>query len=362
MKRFGMVPARRIAVIGVGIGGLTSALALHAAGFGVAVYERAARLAEEGAGLQVTPNAGRVLVHLGLGPALAACGEEAGEQTFHHFRTGHVLRRVDLGGVAGRFGVPHYRMHRADLQALLAEALATRAPDALRLGHRLERVVQRRSEVRLVFADGGEETADLVVGADGIRSALRDELFPEGGRARFTGYVSLRALVPMAKLPEPLRTARVHFGGGRFLTQYPIRRGALMNVSAAYCTDSWTEEGWRIRARSGEMREAFADFNDDVRALLACVSDDTAFRWGLFGREPLRRWVHGRVVLLGDAAHPMLPYMAQGAAMAIEDAMVLARALSASGGHAEEALVRYEAARLPRANWVAGLTRTMGAI
>lgn len=155
---------------------------------------------------------------------------------------------------------------------------------------------------------------------------MQDTLFAAGGAPHFTGYTAWRGLVPAADLPEARRGTEISFGFGRFLIHYPLRRGTLLNVAAFVRTEAWTEEGWRIPGAPGEFRAALADYHADAREVVARVPAGTLFRWGLFGRAPLERWVADRIALLGDAAHPMLPYMAQGAAMAIEDAMVLARA------------------------------------
>ena len=283
-------PVRRVAVVGGGIGGLTTALALHQAGFQVTVFERATALAEVGAALQVAPNAGRVLVHLGLGPALAACGAVSGITLFRHARTGHVLRRIDSVGAAARFGVPYYRVHRADLQAALAQALATRDPGTLRLGWNLSHIAPRPDGVGLSFANGREEQTDLLVAADGIRSIVRAALFPADAPPRFLGYAGWRAVIPTAALPARLREEGVSFGGGRFIIQYPIRRGEQLNIGAWARADHWVEEGWRIPGRAADLRAAFADYHDGVRDLLARVPESTLFRWGFFGRSPLPNW------------------------------------------------------------------------
>lgn len=351
---------QRVAVVGGGIGGLTTALALLDRGFAVAVFEQARYLTETGAGLQVAPNAGRVLHHLGLGAALATSGAEAGITTMRHGRTGDILRVVNHATLRERHGLPQYRPHRADLQAMLAEALARRDPTALRLGRRLAAATPGPDGVELRFEDGQTDRADLLVAADGIRSVVRDKLFPSGGAPRFTGYTAWRGLIPAGRLSAALHRAEISFGFGRFLIHYPIRHGTLINVAAFVHTDAWTEEGWRIAGCPDELREAFADYHADAREVIARIPEETLFRWGIFDRPPLKRWVVDRIALLGDAAHPMLPYMAQGAAMAIEDAMLLARALSADRGDPDTGLARYEAARLPRANLIARLSAAMG--
>jgi salicylate hydroxylase len=221
------------------------------------------------------------------------------------------------------------------------------APGALRLGCRLEGLVPGDHGVELWFGDGRSVTADLVVGADGIRSTVRDLLFGPTA-ATFTGFVAWRGLVPTAELPPSLTGSVVSFGNGRNIVRYPVRRGELVNFVAAARRDGWEAEGWTIPASHEEFLAEFADFDDETRALIAQPQQGSLFKWGLFGRTLLPSWRSGRVVLLGDAAHPMLPFLGQGGAMAIEDAMVLSRALALESDP-ERALSRYEEARLSRA-------------
>jgi salicylate hydroxylase len=337
----------KIAIVGAGIGGLAAALALAQAGFTVEVYERAPALLDQGAGITMAPNATRVLFHLGLEPALVSTAAAPSSTDYRHYRTGFVFKRIDHQSSRERFGYPHLRFHRWDLQEAMVGQLNLIAPGALRLGWRLEGLTQGDRGVELSFADGRAITAELVVGADGIRSTVRDLLFGPTA-ATFTGFAAWRGLVLTAGLSPSLAGSVVSFGNGRNIVRYPVRRGELVNFVAAARRDGWEAEGWTIPASHDEFLAEFADFDDETRALIARPQLGSLFKWGLFGRTLLPSWRSGRVVLLGDAAHPMLPFLGQGGAMAIEDAMVLSRALALESDP-ERALSRYEEARRPRA-------------
>jgi salicylate hydroxylase len=198
---------------------------------------------------------------------------------------------------------------------------------------------------------------NLVVAADGIRSLTRTVLFG-ADQPHFEGYVAWRGLVLADNVPERIRVSGASFGNGRFIVSYPIRRRELMNFVAFARSEKWEEEGWRIPSRLSELQQAFGDFHDDVQALIRETPPDRLFKWGIFGRPRLSSWIHGRVVLLGDAAHPMLSYMTQGAAMAIEDALMLARALKLENDP-EQGLRRWEAARMPRVSRVSDASAAM---
>jgi salicylate hydroxylase len=337
----------KIAIVGAGIGGLAAALALAQAGFTVEVYERAPALLDQGAGITMAPNATRVLFNLGLEPALVSTAAAPSSTDYRHYRTGFVFKRIDHQSSRERFGYPHLRFHRWDLQEAMVGQLNLIAPGALRLGWRLEGLTQGDRGVELSFADGRAITAELVVGADGIRSTVRDLLFGPTA-ATFTGFAAWRGLVLTAGLSPSLAGSVVSFGNGRNIVRYPVRRGELVNFVAAARRDGWEAEGWTIPASHDEFLAEFADFDDETRALIARPQLGSLFKWGLFGRTLLPSWRSGRVVLLGDAAHPMLPFLGQGGAMAIEDAMVLSRALALESDP-ERALSRYEEARRPRA-------------
>ncbi|MFT3973743.1 MAG: FAD-dependent oxidoreductase [Amaricoccus sp.] len=330
---------RTIAVVGGGVGGLAAALALARRGADVTLWERAPELGEVGAGLQIGPNGVAVLEALGVAGRLAAQASLPEAVELREHRSGRLVARVPLGAAArARYGRPYWHLHRADLLAALADA-AVAAGVRLRLGHE----IAAADDIELAGAE-------VVVAADGVRSRLRAATGADGG-ARFTGQVAWRGLVPADRLPPVLArpAARVWMAPGRHLVSYPLRDGRLVNFVAVEERAAWADEGWRQPGDPAELRRAFADFGGDAGALVAAVSD--CFLWGLFGHPPLPRWQAGRVVLLGDACHPMLPFLAQGAAMALEDAWTLATALDAAPDPAA-GLATYERLRQVRATRV----------
>ena len=341
-------------VIGAGIGGLAAALALARAGQHVQVCEQAGVLGEVGAGLSITPNAGRALLHLGLGAPLAAIGSTPPLGAIRHYASGDVLVTLAQDQSREKYGVPLYHVHRADLHAALAAALRALQPDAIRTGRALVSLEQGERGVVAHFGDGSTATADGLIGCDGIHSVTRRLLFG-ADRPNFTGYVAWRGLIPgelvAPDLLDPPLCMTV--GPRRMLMRYPLRRGALVNYVAIARRSAWTEEGWSVRATVREVLDEFADFEPRVLRLLALTPPDRLYKWGLFDRDALPTWTRGRVTLLGDAAHPMPPFTGQGAVMAIEDAAILGRA-SAAAATLPEALQRYEQARHARV--VAALT------
>ena len=348
----------KIAIVGGGIGGLTTALAMTQAGFDVTVYERAAQLADQGAGITLAPNATRVLYHLGLGPALEATAVTPPMTEYRHYRTGEVIMRMMTKDYRELYGAPYMRLHRWDLQHAMITRLAQTAPGALRLGSCVDRVERRNSQVELRFADGRTETADVVIAADGIRSTIRETLFHPAPPV-FTGFVAWRGLVNTADLPPHLCESAVAFGQGRHINRYLVRRGELLNFVAVAERHQWAEEGWNIRAPLDELLEEFSSFDEGTRTVISRPVLGQLFKWGLFGRPWLDQWSSGRVVLLGDAAHPMLPFLGQGGANAIEDAMILTRCLK-SEATPEQAFALYQRTRAPRARAATDLAAVRG--
>jgi len=336
----------RIAIVGGGIGGLAAALAMTQAGYAVTVHERSPQLVDQGAGITLAPNATRVLYHLGLGPDLEATSVTPPQTEYRHYRTGEVIMRMMTKDFRAIYGAPYMRLHRWDLQEAMINRLATLAPDALRLGSRVDRLVPRHEHVELRFADGHGEMADVVVAADGIRSAIRESLFNPVPPV-FSGFVAWRGLVDTAQLPPHLRESAVAFGQGRHLNRYLVRRGELLNFVAVAQRDHWEAEGWNIPAPLDEFLEEFSSFDEGTRTIISRPLPGQVFKWGLFGRPWLDEWSHGRIVLLGDAAHPMLPFLGQGAANALEDAMILTRCLTAEPTP-ERAFALYQRTRQPR--------------
>ncbi|UCG73298.1 MAG: FAD-dependent monooxygenase [Chromatiales bacterium] len=338
-----------IAIVGAGIGGLTAALALQQSGRRVRVYEQVDRLGEVGAGLTLSPNATRILIGLGLEEPLRAVAIAPDVQIIQHYQTGRGLVQVTRGAdTERRYGAPYWQIHRADLHDTLLAAVRSRDPECIRLGHRLTDCDQDGDTVTLHFQDGRSEPAAALIGADGIRSLVRSRLFGDDA-PHFTGYAVWRGLVPVQSLSRAAMSvpAGVFIGPGRMLAHYLLRDGRLLNYAASTRRKAWTEEGWNIKAPVDELLADFSDFHAAAREILAATPPDGCFRWGLFSRDPLATWSVDRITLLGDAAHPVLPFIGQGANLAIEDALVLARAVAATP-ELGSALARYERARAGR--------------
>jgi salicylate hydroxylase len=346
----------RIAVIGAGIGGLAAACALRERGFEVEVYERAGELGEVGAGLQLGPNAVKVLRALGIEERLLPLACEptnivsvAGDDA--HLRFREPLKAV----IAAQFGAPYLTAHRADLHALLQAKLPTAR---IHLDAQCTGAATLGSAAVASFADGSEIEADIVVGADGINSAVRESLFGAGA-ARFTQQMAWRCIVPIHCVPLRIGPGKsVAIGRDEYVGWigpdghvicYPIRGGALYNIFAGHVSEQWVEESWVVPSSVDELLAGFRGWNEALLDMLAHV--EHCYKWGIRDRDPLARWVSGRVTLLGDAAHPMMPTLAQGAAITLEDAYALARHLA---GHDDPlaGLAAYEAERVPRASKV----------
>ena len=334
-----------VGVVGGGIGGLAAALSLLAAGFDVHVYEQASRLGEVGAGVQVSPNASRILHRVGLAEALAGTGVKPLAWHQRRWDDGRTLLRSPLAEpLEATFGFPHYQMHRADLLFALAGGVPA---ERVHLGHRLTGLEDRGDQVEARFANGAQIEVDVLVGADGIHSEVRGQLFGSD-QPRFTRCVAYRGLVPADLLRDLALevTAQVWMGPGRHFVHYFVSGRRLVNFVAIVEQDTWTRESWTDRGDRADALAAFAGWHPQVRAILGAV--DEPFIWALFDRTPMERWSAGRVTLLGDACHAMLPFMAQGAAQAIEDGATLAACLSQAGSDIPDALRRYERLRIPR--------------
>lgn len=345
-------------VVGAGIGGLTAALTLARAGREVLVVEQAEQLREVGTGIQLSPNASRVLYSLGLGGQLEAVAfiPQAIEA---RSSDGRLVMREQLGAYAmSRYGFPYLHLHRADLHSVLVEAAAAHPSIQLRLGARCDGVSSDSISASAVLAGSGERLeAELLIGADGIHSVVHEALLGSA-RPRFTGNVAWRALIPVAELSgvEPPPVAGIWMGGGAHVVMYYVRRGELVNIVAVVEQEGWEVESWSERGDPEQLRAAFAGWNATVASTLAAVRPEACYRWALLDRAPLPSWSRGRIVLLGDACHPTLPFLAQGAAMAIEDAAALASCLSTDQS-AAAALRRYEALRKPRTSKIQRVSR-----
>ena len=339
----------RVIVIGAGIGGLTAALTLGRAGIDVSVFEQASELREVGAGIMIGPSANRILHRLGLEEPLRRVGVRPPARQLRRWDDGCVLASALLAEVCEReFGAPYYNFHRAELLDVLASAL----PDGImHLDHRCVEISQQEDRVEVRFHNGTVVDGDLVVGADGIHSTVRDTVF--GSQSpRFSGDVAYRALIPVERLRHldfnsDLSTWTNWLGPNCHFVHYLVGAGArFLSITASIPGESRVES-WSAKGNVADWLAAFAGWHPQLLAIIAAA--DTTNTWALYDRDPLPRWSMGRVALLGDAAHAMLPYMAQGAVQSIEDAAVLAKCLvRADGNDVGAALQRYEQIRKPR--------------
>lgn len=344
----------RVAVVGGGIGGLAAAVALRSRGLDVTVYEQAAQLGEVGAGVQLQPNGLRVLERLGLGPEIARVGVPLGPASTYFRRDGTVVGPIVTTDTSGLLRL--HGMHRADLLDLLARAL----PDGVvRTAHRCAGVEQTATRVRIAFANGAVAEADLAVGADGIHSVLRDAV-TEPAEPVYSGSVAYRGLLPADALPGwPRDASQLWMGEGKHFLVFPVRSGELINYVGFVPQAREALESWSAPGDPAALAEAFAGWDPRVEQLLALVRE--TFWWGLYDREPLDRWSRGRLTLLGDAAHPMLPHLGQGVNQAIEDAAVLATVLGeAEPPDVPAALAEYERRRRARTRTVQAGARANG--
>jgi salicylate hydroxylase len=333
----------RVAVVGSGIGGLIAAIALRAKGFRVEVFDQASELSEIGAGVSLGGNGMRVLDALGLGAAVRDVSANLRRIEFHHWRSGDIFYEHPMGDwYEERFGGPFLGIHRADFHQVLLAAFDGEP----RLGLRCVALDESAGGVELRFADGSTTEADLVVGADGLRSAVRGHV-TDADEPVFSAMSCYRGLVPVDQVPGGDQFGLTFFlGPNRHLVAYPVRGGELINFVAYVPDPEWTLESWSFRSEPAQAVAAFGGWTETVTTMLGHAEE--VGRWALYDREPLRRWSTGRVTLLGDAAHPMLPHAGQGSNQAIEDAAALAFYLSEEDASVAGALQRYERLRKAR--------------
>ena len=343
-----MASSHPVIIIGGGIGGLTVALALLRRGLDVAVYEQAPELKEVGAGVQIGSNGTRVLHALGLEPDLQRTQVIPSRRQLRHWRTGETWNWFDLGAASvERYGTPHVLMHRNDLHGVLAGAVRALKSDAIKLGMRATAVAQNADAVTLSFANGATATGAFAIGADGIHSQVRKCLFG-ADTPEFTGCVAWRGLIPMDRLPPHLSQLLTTnwLGPHGHVLHYPVRRGELMNFISFIERDDWQVESWTMAGARDELAHDFREWHADVHTFIHHIG--TPYKWALFVRGPMAQWSVGRVTLLGDACHPTLPFLGQGAVMAIEDAYVLAACLEKYWSDPAVAFARYEEIRRER--------------
>jgi len=338
----------RVIIAGAGLGGLTAGLALIRRGIQVRILEQADVLREVGAGIQLSPNCNHVLYNLGLESKMLKVAAEPEGKIIRLWNTGQSWTLFDLGTVARElYGYPYFTMHRADLHSILTNAVLQADPQAITLGARLVGFEQWGDTVVARTADGRSFEGDVLVGADGVHSVVREQLFGTD-KPRFSGLMCWRGVIDMDALPERLRRPLgVNWvGPGAHVIHYPLRANRLMNFVTAVERSDWQLESWSQQGTTEECLADFVGWHEDVQTLIRAVK--VPYKWALMVRDPLEQWGKGPVTLLGDAAHPTLPFLAQGAAMAVEDGYILARALASVTSDPTDALRRYEAARKDR--------------
>jgi 6-hydroxynicotinate 3-monooxygenase len=345
----------RIAIIGAGLGGPAAAVLLQAAGYDVQVYEQSRAFSRIGAGIHLGPNLVRILDRIGIGRRLEETGVNPPAWISRKWDSGELMLHYPLGEEAkARYGAPYLMVHRGDFNQLLIEAIK---PGTLHFGKRLMDLDWTGKVVKLFFEDNTRTEADIVVGADGVRSRCREILIGLE-EPKYTGYVAYRSIFPMSRLPDQRFDDYVKWWGEEriILTYFITRSREDMYFVTSSPQSEWPHETSSVPADLEEMRAVFAGFHSEPRRVLeACPA---ATKWAQFDCEPLTLWSRGRVVLLGDACHPMTPYMGQGAAMALEDGAMLTRCLQASPNDLDFAIQMYEANRKPRTTAVQRASRT----
>lgn len=349
----------KVVVVGGGIGGLTAAHALARRGFDVEVFEAAPELKEIGAGVALGPNAMKVLRSLGLEDQVRAIGWSNDKMLSRHWRSGRVIHSSTMTReqTIERYGAASCTAHRADMLDVLSQSL----PDSVRVTLN-SRCVGARTEGDAAvarFTDGTEVRGDVVIGADGIHSAVRESLFGPDA-PRFTGKVCYRSVIPVSALPdgEDLRDGGGSLGPHGTIVIYGVRRGELINVVCHHDDENYRHESWIAECDTAELLDVYRRWSDRLRRLFA--AGDTWYKWALYDRDPIPQWTQGRVSVLGDAAHPMLPYLGQGACQALEDGVVLAQALERCQDDLPAGLQLYERVRRPRASQVVLTARSRG--
>ena len=343
------MPHHKILIAGAGLGGLSAACFLLQAGHDVEIYEQAPRLEEVGAGIQISANAMHALRTLGLEPAITAAGVRPAAYIFRLHDTGEEIQRFALSGEHERLhGAPYTQLHRADFHAILADKARALKPDVVRLNKRATGFTEDTDGITLHFADGTSVRGDLLIGADGLKSVVRRQIVGDMP-ANYTGDAAWRVVVPTDRLPQELvePAMTLFLGPGGHAVCYFLRGGALLNFVGIVETDEVSEESWTVKMPWEKLKADYRGWHAIVQMIIEAADRDQCYRWSLHNRLPIGNWSTARATLLGDAAHATLPYLAQGAVMAIEDGAVLMRALAQESVLAD-ALQLYQRNRIPR--------------
>lgn len=349
----------RVGIIGGGIGGAALARSLQRQGIEYHLFERADAFGEVGAGVQMTPNAVKVLKALGLNDALYDVGFLPEAMVGRNWETSDELFRTPLKGSSKTtYGAEYFHVHRADLHFILTKEI----PDSqVTFGAQCVDVIKNSESATAIFNDGSEFEADLIVGADGINSVVRSVLWG-GNNPKFTGHMCWRALVPVEEHPLPFvgPDATFWMGPSAHVVTYYVKGGKAVNIVAVTETDEWVKESWTEPSSTQELLESYSGWHSNLVKLFERTDPSQTYKWGLFDHDPMPKWSSGHVTLLGDAAHPMLPFLSQGAAMAIEDSYVLAQAVAHFNGDINASLVAYEKERVERTSHVQLQARERG--
>ena len=354
---------KHIAIIGAGIGGMTAAVTLAKKGVKVSIFEQAPELSEVGAGLTITPNATKGLMYLGLEKQMKEVGMAHRQQGVRHFETGEMIVPLERGEkMLEKYGAYQFQAHRADVHNVLIDELKLHNSNTIYTDHELIDLNEKNNSVELVFSNNETHEVDFVIGADGNRSVVRKIILGDDD-PQFAGYVAWRGLVPVELLGEDDFDecgSSAFIAPGRVFARYLVRNGELYNYVAFLATDEWAEEGWAIPSKVDIVMDIFSDYNQQVKNIIAATPAKDLFKWGIFAREPVSKWSTKNITLLGDAAHPLEPFMGQGASLAIEDGVVLGRIIEDSDS-SDEIVSRYESARVERAHFVTEHSKRAGA-
>ena len=354
---------KHIAIIGAGIGGMTAAVTLAKKGVKVSIFEQAPELSEVGAGLTITPNATKGLMYLGLEKQMKEVGMAHAQQGVRHFETGEMIVPLERGEkMLEKYGAYQLQAHRADVHNVLIDELKLHNSNTIYTDHELIDLNEKNNSVELVFSNNETHEVDFVIGADGNRSVVRKIILGDDD-PQFAGYVAWRGLVPVELLGEDDFDecgSSAFIAPGRVFARYLVRNAELYNYVAFLATDEWAEEGWAIPSKVDIVMDIFSDYNQQVKNIIAATPANELFKWGIFAREPGSRWSTKNIPLQGDAAHPLEPFMGQGASLAIEDGVVLGRIIKDSDS-SDEIVSRYESARIERAHFVTEHSKRAGA-
>lgn len=344
-----MDKSKKILIAGAGLGGLTTAACLLQAGYDVEVYEQAAKLGEIGAGIQLSAPAVKVLHNLGLENVLKSVSVKPQAFEFRLFNSGEVLHKVPLAKTHEEsHGAPYYHIHRSDLHQILANKVLELDPKSVHLNSEATGFSENNQKVILHLTNGRKVEGDILIGADGIKSVVRDQIIGETP-PDFTGQVAWRATVDVKKLPANFmeKIVAIWCGPKKHAVVYYLRSGELLNFVGCVENEKWQNESWTVKADWQELKNDFAGWNDEIQTIIDNIDKDQCYRWSMNNRVPIKNWRTDKAVVMGDAAHPTLPYMASGAVMAIEDAAVLMRSLNANED-VTEALDMFQRNRVDR--------------